>query len=101
MSVAVAVLKVRVTSLVMSAARRPADVTTKVCGAPRNLDAIDKVLFVPVLELCRSRKEGIFDRFRCSVHALVTWKAFSERIQYSSSALLEVADTAMLSLPGM
>lgn len=79
------------TSLVMSAARRPADVTTKVCGAPRNLDAIDKGLFVPVLELCRSRKEGIFVRFRCSVHALVTWKAVSEWIQYSSPASLEVA----------
>lgn len=40
----------------MLAARRPAEVITKVCGQPPDFEAIDNVLLVPDLELYRSRK---------------------------------------------
>ena len=42
---------VEVAYLVMSAARRPADVMTRVCGLPVFFDAVDRLLPPSVLEL--------------------------------------------------
>ena len=49
--------------LVMSAARRPADVTTNVCGLPVFSDAKDNKFRPPVLETYLSRKLDILFRF--------------------------------------